>query len=315
MSYEVKAGESVAQNLERVIRREIEDACNQLQRPREERDEAIHEARKCLKKIRGALRLIGPVLGSRLDRENELFRDIGRKLSTLRDATAMVEIFDQLHEAYHDEWDQSAAHTFRLALISRKDEVHEEQDADAVLLSVREKLAEAGRRLDDWHLAKDGFAAIRAGLKRTRQAGRREYRRVCRDPEPERFHDWRKRVKDHWYHMRLLEPVWPEMMGTYIARLKELETYLGDDHNLAVLKQLIDAEPERFGKDSAIRFLAFVIHRRQVYLRQQALWLGSRIYAERSTAFVDRIGRLWHVWRRGEGHSRHSDEPVEQIAT
>ena len=36
-----------------------------------------------------------------------------------------------------------------------------------------------------------------------------------RDPSPEHLHDWRKRVKDLWYHLRLLRDAWTDAMKAH----------------------------------------------------------------------------------------------------
>jgi len=54
-------------------------------------------------------------------------------------------------------------------------------------------------------------------------------------PHPENYHEWRKRVKEHWYHVRLLEVTVAD--GGYEKSLKELETALGEDHNLVLLQE------------------------------------------------------------------------------
>ena len=48
---------------------------------------------------------------------------------------------------------------------------------------------------------------------------------MLQNPAPEDFHRWRKRVKDLWYHVSLLERARPEQME---ALAKELKT-LSDD--------------------------------------------------------------------------------------
>jgi hypothetical protein len=48
-----------------------------------------------------------------------------------------------------------------------------------------------------------------------------------------RFHTWRRRVKDHWYHMRLLEHL-NATAHARARRLTRLEAWLGDDHNLVL---------------------------------------------------------------------------------
>ena len=62
MAYHLESGETVPEGIRRVIREEIESAAGQLAGKGDpNRDEAIHEARKSVKKIRGALRLVRPV--------------------------------------------------------------------------------------------------------------------------------------------------------------------------------------------------------------------------------------------------------------
>ncbi len=76
------------------------------------------------------------------------------------------------------------------------------------------------------------------------------------DPRPENYHDWRKRVKDHWYHVRLLESLWTEVLEAREASLKNLETWLGDDHNLVVLCDKLTNEPEKYGEADGVQLFS-----------------------------------------------------------
>src|SRR5271157_5353894 len=97
MAYVLMAGESTAAGIKRVIEEELEAAAAQLCRKSiARRDEAIHEARKSVKKIRAALRLVEDDLPVLFNRENRRLRDAGRKLATFRDAAASIEIFDKV---------------------------------------------------------------------------------------------------------------------------------------------------------------------------------------------------------------------------
>ena len=40
---------------------------------------------------------------------------------------------------------------------------------------------------------------------------------AAKDPTADNFHEWRKRVKDHWYHSRLLWPVWQKPMKAFTS--------------------------------------------------------------------------------------------------
>ena len=49
------------------------------------------------------------------------------------------------------------------------------------------------------------------------------------------MHEWRKRVKDLWYHCLLLQDAWKPVMSALADEAHELSDRLGDDHDLAVL--------------------------------------------------------------------------------
>ena len=52
--------------------------------------------------------------------------------------------------------------------------------------------------------------------------------------------------------MRLLEHVWADVFKGYEASLKALETALGDDHNLVVLRETIASSPESYGSQAEV---------------------------------------------------------------
>ena len=96
-------------------------------------------------------------------------------------------------------------------------------------------LREARGRVDDWPLDHDSFEALRDGLERTYRRGRRDFRAARADPSVEALHEWRKRVKELWYHHTLLRPIWPPVMQAVGDEAHELADRLGDDHDLAML--------------------------------------------------------------------------------
>src|SRR4051794_26191676 len=103
MPYRLERDESVISGLKRVVRDEMESAGDQLSGDRKKnRDEAIHEARKSIKKVRALLRIMGAELGDIRRRENTRLRDIARRLSEFRDAFAIIETFDDLKRKFKD---------------------------------------------------------------------------------------------------------------------------------------------------------------------------------------------------------------------
>jgi hypothetical protein len=87
-----------------------------------------------------------------------------------------------------------------------------------------------------------------SGIVRGYRRARKELACVHATPDDGLFHTWRRRVKDHWYHVRLLEGL-NGKAAMRVRNLKRLETWLGDDHNLVLLRATILKRPTRFGDE------------------------------------------------------------------
>jgi hypothetical protein len=171
------------------------------------------------------------------------------------------------------------------------------KDRDAVMKQAVLALRRLGKRARTWPLKSTGFDAIAPGLEGHYRRGRRAMKVAGEEQTPECFHEWRKRVKDHWYHTRLIESLWTEEMQAREKSLKELETWLGDDHNLAVLRGLVSAEPAAFGETAMVDALLDVIDDREKELRRNSLSLGARLYDEKPKRFRRRVEHLWQEWQ------------------
>jgi hypothetical protein len=149
-----------------------------------------------------------------------------------------------------------------------------------------------------WPLQTDGFPAIAPGLRQTFRCGRKALVQVQDCPRPENYHEWRKRVKDHWYHVRLLEDLWTDVMQAYEKSLNDVQTWLGDDHNLVLLREQIVAEPDSYGSDKEISLVLRHAEKYQKELRDSARSLGKRVYyEEKPRQFVYRMRQLWDEWQ------------------
>jgi CHAD domain-containing protein len=143
----------------------------------------------------------------------------------------------------------------------------------------------------------DGYAAAGPGLKNSYRDGRRAMRSALKSDSGEAFHAWRRRAKDHWYHVRLLENLWPEEMKAREEDLHQLETALGEDHNLLVLCTQLSQDPKAFGGEEPVRTFMALASEHQASLRKKAIALGERLYQERARDFEARIGKLWSTWQ------------------
>ena len=157
------------------------------------------QARKDMKKLRALLRLVRGELGDEVYRsESAAFRDAGRELAGLRDADVMLATLESLGLPPEDVGPLRQgleAHKFRTAAGGRA-QAAEARHRDAHRRTrPRGRLAARDRRLRG--LRGRATAHLPPGPARLRTARK--------DPTAENLHEWRKRVKDLWYHLALLE--------------------------------------------------------------------------------------------------------------
>jgi CHAD domain-containing protein len=298
MPYRLKRGESVPDAIRRIVQEEIDSATEQLSNSTgQKREEAIHEARKSFKKIRGAMRLVQPELGQIYRAENIRMRDVARQLSQIRDAQAIIEVFDQIREKYGDTLQKDALASIRHGLENSKRETENGANVNQVVRRALTVLRASAKRVKGWPLNKDGFQAIATGLKNRYRRGRDAMRIAQKDPAPENYHEWRKRVKDHWYHVRLLESLWTDVMQAHEGSLKNLETWLGDDHNLVVLRQTLNDNSGQYGEQKEVQLFLALADQYQKELRENAMSLGQRVYEQKPGEFTRNFSKLWDAWQ------------------
>lgn len=309
MPYRLKAEESVGEGLTRVAWEELAHAKGQLEGgDGSGRDKAIHEARKSIKKLRALARLFRFELGPLFRGQNTRLRDLGRTLSEYRDASAMIETFDQLKEEYKDELGRRQLGAVRRGLLERKAEREGNASLADAMKSAAETIQTETQNVKAWQVQKEGFEAIGPGLKETYKRGRKALAIAKKHPTPVNFHEWRKRVKDLWYHVRLLESLWTNVMEAHEKSLKELETSLGDDHNLELLRDKVTGEPARYGAARDRALLLKLIGKYQDRLRENSLAVGERIYDEKPKQFLRRMSHLWAMWQKKPARKRATKE-------
>jgi CHAD domain-containing protein len=290
MLFHFKKSESPARAVRRVCREHIGEALECLRKSRH--SAAIHGVRKEIKKLRAILRLVreGISRGDYRRTKKALHRSADR-LAASRDARVMLQAFEQLAGG-------RAARRFPKILKSlqkyRRRETSRFRDKDSIAVA-RKNLQKTTRRWARLKIKAAGWAAIEPGLQESYRRGWQACKLARRQPSAEHFHEWRKQVKNFWHQLRLLWPAWPAAARSLTERLEQLGELLGEEHDLALLKQFIAAHcANEAGEAVALNRL---IEARQKKLRAAALELGSRLYAETPAMICHRLGIYWNNWR------------------
>ena len=288
MGFRLKLREPLPDGLKRVFREQVESALKLCRHPAKERGVTVHEVRKHLKKLRAALRLTVSEVGkSRHAREDRYVREIGRLVSDLRDAQVRLQTLIQLR----DETAKGSGenHFPRIEeLLSLERESFSAAFAGWQKQAIP-KLERVGEQVSKWPLAGITWKQICGTVGKIYKRGQRGLAKTIKKPQPENFHAWRKRVKDLWYQLRILQPLNRVVLEKIAADVEVLGELLGREHDFDFLLARLENE----GSDEALRNelvqLQKLIRKRGSKLRRDALELGRRFYAESSKAFAKRI--------------------------
>lgn len=288
MAFRLKLREVLSTGLKRVFCEQIDSALRCCQRPVKQRGITVHEVRKHLKKLRAAMRLAIGAVGKHCHaKENRCVRDIGRLVSDLRDAQVRLQTFNELRDkAAKNSGEQLFPRTEELLLLER-------ESFSAAFAGWQRKaipqLEHVKTRLMEWPLDNLNWKEICGAVCKIYRRGQRALAKTIDDPEPENFHAWRKRVKDVWYELRILQPLNRTVLEEMAHDAEVLGELLGTEHDLEFLRVRLEKESGDEALAGELAKLQKVITKRCKRLRRDALELGRRFYAEPSKAFAKRI--------------------------
>jgi CHAD domain-containing protein len=259
-------------------------------------DANIHDARKQIKKARAALRLLRDATGpNSYRRENTALRDAARPLGVARDSKVLIAALDDLIERYAPATPSLQLDKFRRVL--RKEQAAARQAITVTLVNTqRRTLREVSSRIERWRMSGDEWQIIGGGLQRIYRGGKKAMKVAARSRSSEDLHDWRKQVKYLWHQLQILQPAWPNLLGELAAQAHKLADQLGDDHDLAVLRQKVSSNADAFETQDRDALIA-LIDRRRKQLQDKALKLGGRLFEEKPRRFCSRLGNYWRLWR------------------
>ena len=98
--------------------------------------------------------------------------------------------------------------------------------------------------------------------------------------------------------MRLIRDADSAMLGALADHAHDLSDHLGDDHDLALLRDEVQRRAVAFSDPEEQRHLLEQIDQRRGELQFAAISLGERIYSEKPKRFTERLGKRWQAWRK-----------------
>lgn len=228
-------------------------------------------------------------------RENAALRDAARPLSAVRDGKVLLETLDTLIERYGPAGRALPLESLRKAL--RQEHRRTRQALTQVIARQRKLLDDAHGRIARWRVRRKGWSVLGSGVTRTYQHARNAMT-LAQSHSAKDLHEWRKQVKYLRHQLEVLEPI-SGMISELADQSHRLSDYLGDDHDLMILREKITGKEKRVTDKETHGALLALIDRCRERLQDKAFVSGARIFEETPKRFKQRLGQYWRAWRTG----------------
>ena len=282
MGYHIEKGESLATAFGRIAAEEIDLAMAQSRRLH--RGEAVHNARKALKRLRALLRSLRVAFPKKLFRaENRHIAATCRRISPLRDVHVQLRTLGKLKAAASPAGD----HIRRQLLRQQSSFIRR---IPALRKTVRALLEVSRQSLASWPLRKATAEDLASGLKRIYKQGREAFKAARKSPTPGHLHAWRKKTKSLGYGLELIKNLGSGELSKMIRCSDILTVALGDDQDLFMVLRALDKE-HRSNPASDFNRLANRISLKRAKRQKRAFKLGEKVYGEKPGGFEKRLDR------------------------
>jgi CHAD domain-containing protein len=297
MSYRIRPGKPLTEEVARVAEKQYRKAIDILYHEPDGRYEAIHDARKRFKRLRGLFRLVRDADPDFYASENTRLRDTARTLSAVRDATSLVEALDRMSLDCAPEDNHATLLAIRHRLAARRDRIAAGQTDLHARISAAIAACEDGIDALGHLSLPDGkgkaIKVIARGAAKNYGRAVEALARARETGDPVDWHDLRKRIKYHWMHMLLLRPAWPGVMAGRADIADHAGDALGDDHDLAMLEVLIAAEPDVIGDADEIAILRACMTERSLRLHERIGEILKHLLQDDADVVRDRLKALY----------------------
>lgn len=239
-----------------------------------------HEARKGVKKLRGLIRLVAPV-----SKSPEALKDTDLLLKRAAKAMARRRDDDVIHitlnkmagEGGRGFRPRNVAGVFKELTRRNKDETKNAADKkDFAEFSAI--VSDLHRDIAAWNFQQSDLHALDWGYIATYREARTGMLQILEKPTDKRLHGWRRLVKYHFYHTRLLENIKAGFDNERIEKTKRLEVVLGHHHDLVMLKERIRGLPKKRQRERVYRIIMGRAKKRRRALELKALSLAADLF-------------------------------------
>jgi CHAD domain-containing protein len=261
------------------LRRAIAEALDPISAPGGPSPVGTHQARRCLKRARAALRLMRPSLGDRaFADEDALLRGCARSMAGMRDADVLLETLAGLRRRFPRARSIDELAPLEGWIRARREAASTKPAAAArnarLLRASQERLGPLVRR-------PMSVSSLEQSMRAIYRRGRNAYARACATSTAAALHRLRKHAK---YFANAVDALGDAATRRQCKRAKlaiRIGDWLGEHHDLAMLEGAV-GESGAALTPAARRTLRALVAKRQRLLRRRAFRAGGRLYAAKA---------------------------------
>nr|WP_272213582.1 CHAD domain-containing protein [Marinicella sp. W31]MDC2879540.1 CHAD domain-containing protein [Marinicella sp. W31] len=276
---------------------QLEDAVKTLKKQPDGLHEAIHDARKKFKRVRGLYRLIRPIAKDFAEAENARIRDMATDLAGGRDATALIECAAYLRAFLHDGTTDMALARLEAALFARRtsaavSDTELRQKVKAAIHTCREAIAAIeGADFDEDRTSAAKY--LSKGWKKQLSNAQVALMTAQAEGDDDDFHELRKKSQTYWMFCALLSPAWPTALKVKRDGAKALADVLGHEHDLSMLLSLLDDSNALPLNAETLATCRQTATSTRAQLRRRAIKMARKTFGDEAHVEAKIIRTLW----------------------
>ncbi len=272
----------VANGFRTALRQQLVRAIRELEGLRYSPEARIHRARRRIKKVRSALRLLKAASFPGVSQsDQDLLRDASAELAPPRGAASNI---DALNELCAKSGSDGLRFSNTFALLDKQKNAVSPAVADSMRRAVV-LLKASVSRIEAWDERPIVWKEVGRALKYFYKRARVAFRKAADDSSTENLHQWRKCAKDLFHALKLIQAANPVAVRRLSRDANKLGELLGADHDLAVLQETLN----EFSIGREMPVLGKLIAARRRKLQCKALKLGAKYFSRKAGAFVGKI--------------------------
>jgi CHAD domain-containing protein len=280
MKYQFNKNKNLGGQAVAILAAQADKARKLLERYEAHPVESVHGARRAFKRCRSLLQLIRDADPYMANVEKRFCRDLGRRLSPVRDADAIRETAAALDAwqggRYVDEIRALHRYIAQATLQDKRQLAESRRAVNAALEDVKSAL----KRYTLLTIPTLTCKQLLARLSQARRRFRRGYRHACVAETAEAYHGWRKAAKRLDDHLQLCSRISSKAREYDRTVLKQILQTLGRHQDYEVLRNRLRANPAALRRSDQIRVLGMlddaIACERSLAKEQMQVHLGGR---------------------------------------